>query len=97
MPDLRRLVRAATDETLHARLEIADEIGTLFGIADAKADDARFIAAVPLAQEFVKLCRLQPEATAEFVRQASRRSAVMVDEVWAVRYEACATVRGHCL
>ncbi|MEV7931274.1 MULTISPECIES: hypothetical protein [unclassified Kitasatospora] len=96
MPDLRRLVRAATDETLHARLEIADEIGMPFGIADAKAENARFIAAVPLAQEFVKLCRLQPDATAEFVRQA-RRSAVMVDEVWAVLYEACATVRGHCL
>ncbi|MFD4394178.1 hypothetical protein [Kitasatospora sp. NPDC058478] len=95
VPDLRRLVRAATDETLHARLEIADEIGTPFGIADAKAEDARFFAAVPLAQEFVRRCRLQPETTAEFVRQASRQPGAMIDEVWAVLYEACAAVRGH--
>ncbi|RGD59459.1 hypothetical protein DR950_18145 [Kitasatospora xanthocidica] len=94
VPDLRRLVREGTDETLHARLEIAEEVGTPFGVADAKAEDARLLAAVPLAQEFVRLCRLQPAATAEFVRQEARRCAAMTDEMWAVLYEACSAVRG---
>ncbi|MEU3566821.1 hypothetical protein AB0E96_00095 [Kitasatospora sp. NPDC036755] len=96
VPDLRRLVRAGTDEMLHARLEIAEETGTPFGVADAKAEDARLLAAVPLTQEFLRLCRLQPSATAEFVRQEARRCAAMTDEMWAVLYEACSAVRGCC-
>ncbi|WP_316521203.1 hypothetical protein [Kitasatospora brasiliensis] len=95
VPDLRRLVHAATDETLHARVEIAEDLGTPFGIADAKAEDARFVGAIPLAQEFVRLCHLQPKATAEFVRRETLRSASMVDEVWGLLYEACSAVRGY--
>ncbi|WP_157876767.1 hypothetical protein [Streptomyces graminilatus] len=78
---------------VEARTGLGEEVGSPVSRAEAKASNARFAEGIPLAQMFMQVWMLVPQAVPEFVHAQSARSAVMVDAVWAVLFKACATMR----
>ena len=84
---------AAPPGFLEARMAVGEEIGSPVSRAEAKASNARFAEGIHLAQMFMEVWTLVPQAVPEFVQAQAVRSAVMVDVVWAVLFRACATVR----
>ncbi|WP_107661046.1 hypothetical protein [Nocardia suismassiliense] len=76
-----------------AHIAASAEFGLPGSTAEAKASNARFAEAIPTAQEFMDVWTLTPGAVVDFVQAHSARSPVMVDGVWGVLWQACATVR----
>ena len=93
VPLLALLVEDRGDDVLDARVALGEELGRPVAVADAKASAARFSHSVPLAQAFVQCWRLRPGAVTAFVQLHSGQSPAMVDEVWGVLSQACATIR----
>ncbi|WP_157119985.1 hypothetical protein [Nocardia fusca] len=95
VPQMSLLVGPGSETPGHAELHRAASAG--FGnpssTADAKASNARFAEAIPLAQRFIQVWTLTPRAVAAFVHAQSARSPVMVDGVWGVLWQACVSVR----
>ncbi|WP_280246704.1 MULTISPECIES: hypothetical protein [Nocardia] len=95
VPQLSRLVGEGLEMPGQAAAHIAAsaEFGLPASTADAKASNARFAEAIPLTQKLMRVWTLTPHAVSDFVHAQSARSPVMVDAVWGVLWQACATVR----
>jgi len=93
VPLLALLVEDRGDDVLEERVALGEELGRPVTVADAKASQARFSDSVPLAQAFVRCWHLRPGAVTTFVQLHSGQSPAMVDEVWGVLWQACATIR----
>jgi hypothetical protein len=95
VPQLHLLVGdgAELPGELEARVTVGQEIGSPVTKAEAKASSARFAEGIPLAQKFMHVWTLSPQAVPDFVHAQAGRSAVMVDAVWGVLFQACATIR----
>ncbi|MGW5384012.1 hypothetical protein [Nocardia sp. NPDC003963] len=95
VPQMTLLVGEGAEMPGHAEAHKAASAG--FGnpssTAEAKASNARFAEAIPLAQRFIQVWTLTPRAVPNFVQAQSARSPVMVDGVWGVLWQACVTVR----
>jgi hypothetical protein len=95
VPRLHLLVGdgAESPGDVEARVAVGEEIGSPISKAEAKASSARFAEGIPLAQKFMRVWTLSPQAVPDFVQVQAARSAVMVDAVWGVLFQACATIR----
>ncbi|MFD4406753.1 hypothetical protein ACFWPH_28720 [Nocardia sp. NPDC058499] len=95
VPQMALLVGDGAEMPGHAEAHKAASAG--FGnpssTAEAKASNARFAEAIPLAQRFIQVWTLTPRAVPDFVQAQSARSPVMVDGVWGVLWQACVTMR----
>jgi len=88
---LALLVEDRGGDVLDVRVALGEDLGR--PVADANASAASFSDVVPLAQALVGSWHLRPGAVTAFAQFHSCRSPAMVDEVWAVLRQACATIR----
>lgn len=84
---------AETATFADAHIAVGMELGQPSSRADAKGSNARFAAGIPLTQRFMRIWTLSPQAVPAFVETQSARSPIMVDDVWGVLFQACASVR----
>lgn len=95
VPQLSRLLGAGTTARGYVteRKAVGEAFSRPVSTAEAKASGARYADAIPLAQAFMRVWILAPDAVPEFVHIHSGRSPAMVDDVWGILWHACATIR----